>query len=310
MTMKKIKPQQAYFIKLGQGGKYEQECLAAPGTLRVGWEEIDHLLCTDGKWEAVRDDHIKIYHYTAQVASSQTNQLRTFYETGEHTLWITFYDNHLYWCFARQGVALQADHSRTRATTNGWSRCDINGKDLDVSRLSGSLLAVQGFQSVLCRVHEFDYLVRKINGESSQTEQKALAARKDLVDSLVAIIRTLDWKEFELLTDLIFRQAGWQRLGVLGKATKSIDLDLLSPITNERIRVQVKSAAGKAEYQSFLDLAAANQEFARHYFVVHQPDPALEKQADNPLVKVWLAEEIARLVVNYGLVDWLIGKAK
>jgi hypothetical protein len=131
-----------------------------------------------------------------------------------------------------------------------------------------------------------------------------------LIQSLVAIIQNLHWKEFELLTDLIFRQAGWQRLGVLGETTKDIDLDLLSPIDQKHYRVQVKSAAGKKEFQSFLSLAANETEDTHYYFVVHQPDASLVKEADNPLVRVWLPDDIARLAVNYGLVDWLIGKAK
>jgi len=45
------------------------------------------------------------------------------------------------------------------------------------------------------------------------------------------LLQSLWWKDFELLADLIFTQSGWQRTSVLGKTEKSIDLELLSPVT-------------------------------------------------------------------------------
>jgi len=313
--MDKINPKNALYIKLGRGGEYEKECLTSPGKVHVGWEDIDHVLCLAGDWEAVRRMNLGIYK-AKQTATNQANQLRTFYESGEDVLWITFFQGHLYWCFASTEVLIQDDGSRIRPTVQGWHKSDIQGKPLDASRLSGSLLVLQSFRGTITKVKEFEYLVRKINCENLPIEQKAIDARETLIQSLVAIIQDLHWKEFELLTDLIFRQAGWQRMGVLGKTQKDIDLDLLSPIDQERYKVQVKSAAGNSEFQSFLSLAADAQEFSRYYFVVHQPSKNLLRDVDNikgedrQLVKVWLPEDIARLAVNYGLVDWLIGKAK
>ena len=263
-----------------------------------------------GDWETVRQKELKIYNLNEQTATIQTNQLRNFYESGEDVLWITFHSDHLYWCFAKREIKVLKDGSKIRPTLQGWYDCDIHDKPLDVSRLSGSLLAIQGYRSTICKVREFEYLVRKINCETSTTEKRAIEARATLIQSLIEIIQCLNWKEFELLADLIFRQAGWQRLGVLGKSQKDIDLDLLSPIDNERYKVQVKSVAGLHEYQSFINLASQNQEFARYYFVVHKPDVNLLKEVKNPFVRLWLPGDIARLVVDYGLVDWLIAKAK
>lgn len=307
--MEEITPKEVLYIKLGRGGKYERECLAYPGKMRAGWNEIDHALCLAGDWEAVRRKYLGIYK-AKQAATNKTNQLRSFYESGEDVLWITFFQGYLYWCFASKEVIPQEDGSRIRLTKQGWQNTDIQGNLLDTSRLSESLLVLQSFRGTIAKVKEIDYLVRKINCMNSLAEQKANEARAALIQSLVAIIHSLHWKEFELLTDLIFRQAGWQRLSVLGQTQKDIDLDLLPPIDQERYQVQVKSAAGKREYQTFLSLAKHTKGFARYYFVVHRPAVSLVKEADNPLVKVWLPDDIARMAVNYGLVDWLIGKAK
>ena len=307
--MEEINPKEAFYIKLGRGGEYERDCFSHPGKIRASWKQIDHALCLAGDWEAVRRKYLGIYK-AKQTATNKTNQLRTFYESGEDVLWITLFQGHLYWCFASKEVIPQEDGSRIRLTKQGWHKSDIQGILLDTSRLSGSLLVLQSFRGTIAKVKEFDYLVRKINCKNSPSEQKAKEARAALIQSLVAIIQSLHWKEFELLTDLIFRQAGWQRLGVLGQTQKDIDLDLFSPIDQERYQVQVKSAAGKREFQAFLSLAEDSHGFARYYFVVHKPAASLVQEADNPLVKVWLPDDIARLAVNYGLVDWLIGKAK
>ncbi len=309
--MEKIHPKSALYVKLGLGGEYEKGCLTSPGTVRVGWNVISHEMCISQRWEEVKQILLeKYFPGHPSTATNQMRQLRHFYESGSDILWITFYQDHLYWCFTDEPVTKLDDGSQIRHTIEGWNKHDIKGKPLDVSRLSGSLLALQGFRATICNVREFEYLVRKINCETSPSEQKAIEARKALIQSLIGVIQNLNWKEFELLTDLIFRQAGWQRLGVLGKTQKDIDLDLLSPIDQERYKIQVKSTAGMVEFKKFIDLAAENQGFASYYFVVHKPDNNLLEEAENPLVKLWLPADIARLVVNYGLVDWLISKAK
>jgi hypothetical protein len=56
---------------------------------------------------------------------------------------------------------------------------------------------------------------------------------------LIPIIKELHPKDLEIFTDLVFRQSGWQRVGVSGGTEKDIDLDLISPVTGERIAVQI-----------------------------------------------------------------------
>ncbi len=43
---------------------------------------------------------------------------------------------------------------------------------------------------------------------------------------------------------------------------------------------------------------------------VHKPSQSLINASINSKVQTWFVEDIARLVVNYDLVDWLIAKAK
>lgn len=68
--------------------------------------------------------------------------------------------------------------------------------------------------------------------------ENALGALKS---KLTLLIQNLQWKDFETLIDLIFRQAGWQKVGQTGKTQKTLDLELLAPVTGETAIVQIKA---------------------------------------------------------------------
>lgn len=154
-----------------------------------------------------------------------------------------------------------------------------------------------------------DYLIRKINGEISDAERAVTAARAQMKGSVERIIGNLHWKDFELLVDLIFREAGLQRMSELGKTKRSLDLELFSPIHRERYSVQVKSHAGRQEFEQFRIDTDAMGEFARHYFVVHEPARNLTKELETRSHELWLPEDIADFVIRYGLMDWIAEKA-
>jgi hypothetical protein len=177
--MEKIIAKSALYIKLGRRGKYEETSLTSPGHIHIGWNYIPHELCQADDWEAIKQLEITHNKGNLSTATNQTNQLRKFYGSGEDVLWITFYNGKLYWCFAKRDVIPQPDKSRIRQTLQGWYDCDIQGNQLYTSCLSGSLLAIQGFRSVICKVSEFHYLLRKINGEESKIEKRAKDAQKD-----------------------------------------------------------------------------------------------------------------------------------
>jgi hypothetical protein len=69
-------------------------------------------------------------------------------------------------------------------------------------------------------------LLHKINGTVAPHVEAAQLAFSELVNTLIPIIKNLHEKDLEILADLIFRQAGWNRIGVLGGTEQDIDLDL------------------------------------------------------------------------------------
>lgn len=309
--MQKISSNKALFIKLGENGKWEENCIKNDSTLRLGYEEVPHELCLSSKWEETR---------TAFPSSSDQgsitrhiNQVRQFYEEPENTLWITFHSDCLWWCFAKEEVNQLADDSKIRYVQDKWRNTDITGKPLIKGSLSGKLLAVQSYRGTICSVNELNYLLHKINGTSEPHVAEAEETVMKLRSALIPIIKNLHPKDLETLTDLIFRQSGWQRTGVAGEVEKDIDLDLLSPITLERVAVQVKSKASVKTFDVYKNKFADTSGFSRFYFVTHSPDSSLSKlaseQKNNDSFIFWGVDQLAELAVRNGLVGWLIDRA-
>ena len=309
-TFAPIRPSRALYIKLGQGGAWENDCINETQTLRLGYQEASHQLCLQGDWAGVHQE-LKAIRKDVGAATRDTNQIRLFYESDETVLWVTFLGDLLYWCFSKPEIALLADQSKTRPVIGQWRSTDVTSKALQKNQLSGKLTSMEGFRGTICSVKEFDYLVDKINGKLNAATEEAMKAIEVLEQKIEALIRGLHWKDFEILIDLIFRQAGWQRVGVLGGTEKTIDLDLLSPITSERYAVQIKSRAGRLEFENCQHRFTDMQGYNRLYFVVHTPSDDLVEAKTNSSneIELLLPAKIAHLVVKYGLADWVSSKA-
>lgn len=308
--METIRAAKALYIKLGRGGQWEEECLQK-GTLRFGYNEVPHELCAGKRWDEVQAN-CRERRESQGAATSDRTQIEHFYEAGDDTLWITFSKHALWWCFAESTVRVLPDGTKERSVKGKWNNRDLAGAPLLMASLRGSLLAMQGFRGTICVVREFSYLLTRIGGASSPEVKRAENALVQLIQCLEAVIRTLTWQDFELLIDLIFRQAGWQRVSVLGATMKGIDLELISPITAERFGVQVKSEANRRVFEDYRDERLANmQGFSRFYFAVHTPSPDLiDLPATDGNISLLLPGDIASLAASYGLASWIIDKAR
>lgn len=308
-TISPIAPTRALFIKLGEKGRWAADCIKY-GQLRLGFLEVPDELCKGNKWDEVRALCASTYGCSGGVATSYTNQIRHFYEADETVLWVTFHGDTLWWCFSKPEVFGEPNGEKIRNAQ--WHNKDIKESLLIKGGLSGKLLAVQGFLGTICSVREMEYLVHKINATVPPHVTEAQNALSRLTDSLIPIIKKLHQNDFEILVDLVFRQAGWQRVGVLGKTEKDIDLDLISPVTGERIAVQVKSRAGADVWRDYSQRFSDMQGFSRFYLVTHSPKPNLIEAAKNDSdsnLTLWGVEMLASQVIRGGLTGWLLDKA-
>lgn len=308
--MASVKAERALFIKLGEGGMWESGCLR-DGDLRFGYQEIPHDLCQAGDWPEV-ERVVRGFSKDQGAATRHVNQVRQFYETDESVLWITFHSDRLWWCFSGRDISLLEGNEKSRRVIGKWNDCDVFGEPLLKGKLSGRLLAVQKFQGTICTVSELGYLLHKINGTVEPHVAAAQDAFEKLQEALIPIICNLHENDLEILTDLIFRQSGWQRVGVSGGTEKDIDLDLISPVTGERIAVQVKSRATAAVWRAYREKYADMRGYSRFYFVTHSPNEALRSEAaaaDDLDFILWDVGHLAAQAVRGGLTGWLLDKA-
>ncbi len=308
-THQRITASDVRFIKLGEEGKWERECIEGSSPcIRLGFRSKQHNESLTGDWAAVFRHWSGPGGKTKGKATEFTNQVKTFYTASEQTLWITFFRRKLFWCFAAREVVEFPDGTRIRHTLCPWSCRDVGGNELLIDTLSGALTKVQGFRGTICSVEQSDYLLKRLNCELLPEVTHAVDCLRQLEHSLPALIRKLGWKDFELLCDLIFTQAGWQRVSSVGTTQKTIDLELLSPVSGCRAAVQVKSQADLKTFRSYEERFEEMDQYDEVYFAVHTSSKDLAAHESASRVVLLTAERLAKLVVSTGLAEWLIRK--
>lgn len=301
----KIKPQSVRYIKLGEGGAWERECVEQ-GTLRFGFESGE---TETFAWAQARqwDDLAAAWRASksAGTATRFTNETRLFFEAGPSDLWVTFVGERFYWGFLEEGVPKpnNADQSTIRRIKGGWKCVDRNGKDLLKSNLPGSITNLAAYRGTSCTVKAADHVVRRINAELSEEVKLAETRRADLIEALVPLIRRLGPKDFEILVELIFGTSGWRRVDATGGTRKLLDLDLELPSTGERAFVQVKASTHQAEFDSYAQ-SRKDGVFSRMFYAFHTGNVRNEDAA----ITLIDADKLARMTLDAGLTDWVIRK--
>ncbi|MBK6481564.1 MAG: hypothetical protein IPG01_00180 [Chitinophagaceae bacterium] len=237
------------YIKLGEGSNWADECLEK-GIIRIGFRDIPNKLFKTEDLDKMWYKHTE-QGYSNRAADMYWSQLNSFFQADKNTIWITFHQQKMWWCKAKPGYVLDKDNTKYKQVIGSWSDQDVKGNTLWEDNLSGALTKTKLYPSTICVPDAEEYALNKIYCKQSKETiqfEKDLAALKK---STVALIQQLTWKDFEHLIDLIFRNAGFQRLSVVGKQQKSIDLSLLHPLTNEKLLVQIKSAAGIDIYEEW-----------------------------------------------------------
>lgn len=306
--MQLIAPSEIRFIKLGEGGEWEQSCIQE-NTIRLGYHSPHHQDSLSGNWSEVRKFWLNVRKGSEGAATRDVNQIRDFYELGENDVWITFHKKKLYWCRAAREVIELYDKSRVRNVIGNWLATDINGQPLRIENIDGRVTKVQGFRGTICSIELQDYLVKKINGQSIDKVENAKSSLVQLRSDVEDLIKGLWWHDFELLIDLVFSKAGWQRFSVLGKTEKDIDLDVYSPATQKRAFVQIKSTTTRAELEAYINTFKEYEQFDEMYFIYHTCYSDLSDMVlRHPNIHLWGLRRVSELVVNAGLVEWLINK--
>lgn len=300
----------AKYIKLGENGRWDALCLK-DGTLRLAYNDVPHSLGTAGK--TALKDHFIGQGFDSGPASNHANQVNDFYQAGQETLWITFSSGHLWWAIAEGPVEFLGGNdaemkergSRLRRTRNGWHKTSLDGVPLRMSDLNGALTKTAGYRMAICNIGPLDYLLRKINDEDLLEIEQAKQAKVGILKSIKSLMHLLQWKDFELLVELVFAQSGWRQISSAGGTKETVDLELELPSTGERSFVQVKSRTSQSQLDDYLSRFKARDE-CRMFFVYHTAKSALTTHHAN--VTLIDAERLSEMILESGLFDWLLKK--
>lgn len=307
LTAQPIQIRRAYYIKLGRGGEWEADSLAR-NIMRIGWPNNSLEDMNTGNWASIelrlRDDQPH-----QGTATRDVNALRDIVTSTEEDVWITFHGSRLWWCRLAPTPVEGDEVSKFRRVAGAWSDLDASGRVLRTSDIPGLISQLQGFRGTVCAVRALDGLRRLLNAEPSSPYQAVTLARKALIQEVKVGLGELHWKDFETLVDLLFRQAGWRRLSVLGETMKYADLELEEPVTGDRYQVQIKSAADVPDFVRYRD-QFAGPGFRKLFFVVHSPTPGLARESSSEAVELVLPPRLAAMVVDAGLVSWILAKIR
>jgi hypothetical protein len=298
------------YIKLGEKGRWEKECLEK-GIIRFGFDSCRpdrFLLCRTGKWDDLKKSFLAAGKDKG-TAERFTNETRTFIEDDGSILWITFMGERLYWGVLDPSPAEgHADSDGVwRKIVHGWCDADLAGETLTKDRLSGALTKLAAYRGTSCNVDVAEYAIRRINGHKTPQVENALALLSQMKAAVVEMMKLLGPTDFETLVDLVFSTSGWRRQGPVGKTQKTLDLDLLLPSTGDRAFVQVKSHTTPNELAEYVERLGELEQYGRLFYVYHSHSGGPIKTDDEHVIVIG-PEKVAELVLDAGLVDWLIRK--
>lgn len=264
-----IRPTAVRYIKLGEGGRWESECLGK-GIVRFGFGSATaerFSICCARRWDDLRRSFLAA-DKDKGTATRFANETRLFFEDDGSTLWSTFMDGCLPWGFLTDDPPQPHPDGDGvyRTVGGGWKQTDINGELLAMDRLAGHLTQLAAYRGTSCSVAlvSANYVIRRINGQCVQEVEEALKAMAAIKNAVIGMMRQLNNKDFELLVGLVFSASGWRRLGNVGGPQKFIDMALELPSTGEQACVQVKSRTNSKELAEYV--AKLPGHFQRMFF--------------------------------------------
>ena len=317
----KIEPWEASkicYIKLGEKGRWATECFNK-GVLRFGFSSGTKSIkdfASNGKWESIRDFWISEGH-AKQVATSYTNQIKSYFEDDGTTLWITIENGYLYYGFTEGFVNSDLSlkeydgdslSSHRLMNKSGWLKVDVNGLELRINELSGNLTKISGFRGTTFTLDKDkdSYLRNRLQGKFNETIYEVQKSIVELKKQLSKLIKTLTPQDFELLIQLIFSNSGWRQIFSTGGTRKTIDLELENPITGELIFVQVKSESSNSQLSDYIRRKEMSY-YSKMFYVYHSGEV---RKIDDTSVSVWDVDKVSEQVIANGLIDWLLKKSK
>ena len=306
VDMDTITCKNAYYVKLGGGGTWELSSIKK-NIIRIGWPRQTLSDINNGRWDKIQKQLEKEARDKG-TATRNCRALRMLCDSTNDDIWITLHKSHLWWCKVTNPRIHEDKVSKYRKIDR-WNCKNILGEPLLINQISGRIAKLQGFRGTICKVSEVEELTRLINKQHSSEYTAITHSKADLCRHVENGLRRLHPKDFEILVDLLFRASGWRRVSLLGEMMKFTDIELEEPITGDMYQVQVKSTATLRDLREYSDKFSGGK-YRKLYFVVHTPDKKLAEivQSDDSPVQIILPARLAEMVLELGLLNWLLNK--
>ena len=287
--------------------------------MRLGYYAVPNLQGKDSDeiQQAVRDAYQgECGNEGRGAVTNHARQVKDFHLCGKDTLWFTFDRGSLWWCFASPTVEYFGSDrnrfphgSRQRKTIGGWRKTNIAGDPLVEEQLDGRMTKTAAYRGTICDIgcRELAYLTRVINDEPHPEVEKARQRRAAILESIITLTRSLHPKTFELLVDLVFSQSGWRRVSLIGGSQKTIDILLELPSTGDRAFVQVKSQTDRPQFEDYVSQLDGRHE--NRMFYVYHTGPKVSELPSPDGVTIIDAKRLAEMILDAGLLDWLIKRS-
>lgn len=303
----RVQANRVRFIRLGEGSSWAEECLRSD-TLRVGFWLNEHFdLCTKAKWQELARAFEK-HGKSKGIATNFVTQVRAVMEDDGTTLWVTFYAGRMYWTFIDPRVepwpATHGDEGAYRQT-RPWRSETIHDVPLWMTALPGWLTKTAGFLGASCDMERPNDVIQRVNGDAIPAVATADRLLGELQTSVVPLLHLMDWRDFELLVGLIFSTSGWRRQGRVGEEQETSDIEIELPSTGERAFVQIKSATSQPEFDEYRTKFGGSA-YNRMFYAYHQG----EIHNADPRITVLGPERLAKMIVEAGLVSWVLDKVR
>lgn len=310
--MKALEFKRVHYIKLGKGGKWADDCFKK-GIIRFGWENIEGVDEINRKeWDKIAEKIKVIYKDKRNGATQDINALTRICDATQDEVFITFHKGSMFWCQPKNGPVKKDSESKYRECLRGWSDKPIGAdKPLFINDISGYLTKTQGFQGTTCELvnRQKEIAWRLINNLPKESIKEVKSLKNKLIINIIDLLKDLHPKDCEILADLIFQRTGWQRISMHGENMKFIDMQYVEPITGNRYDVQVKSGAGKKEFDDYIQ-KYRDQKTTKFYFIVFNPEISLKEVVVNdPKIELLMGEKLSELIFDLGLLNWLLQKS-
>ena len=344
----------AFYIKLGVGDSLAKECINN-GQMVIGHPEVSNetaLKVYKKPRGFVREQimcDITGCSTITRSAGTYADQVMDFYTggdyypegagTGEHTLWITYWNMRLWWTFAK-GEAKRGEDNESHpesykgANHSGSPRKNARGPngqrwDYHWRDTSGWRSTSLNTSSEVLYLHELGF----ISPRSRKTIRMVDADRVPYLKSLIygerakadtaCLISRLDENQLEWFVEELFRKMGWERVSPVGGTQKDIDMVMRQ---DGRIAfIQVKSRGNMGGWAAVVRLAyrfgfcktAAHEDREVEFYFVYNASHPDEEGDLNPenldafttdLERKKMDEARRRLYAeNHEAVEWFNG---